>query len=450
MTPSSRAVVRRLPSARAAVPALVLAGTTLASLAFAQAAGERTDKADPVGPRSPWTAAQIRSFLPARGKFTFPAPYGTPGVRITSPSDCRGEDCVQPLAAGSGRTTNNHRGRDSMLVVLGLRGTGPTLFRYDKRTDAVRKLGPLFDASSPFAAPAAGWYFSAMQPTTLYVFDGGPALMRYDVETRRLTTVFDIAAQLGEGAGLDRAHSSDDDAVHSASVRDSASHRVLGCLAYRERSQQLSYYPATTDDGECQVDKSGRWLLLRQRASSAGDADDRIIDLETGAEATRVGETSRNGPSDTGYGYLIAPEASRGPSGAAVRIWPFDASARGRVVYQAPSPIEDLRHIAHSNARPGVEITRQFACGVARTTQRTSGADEIVCFRLDGSRRVRVVAPILSERPSGELDATGQYYVWVSTMGGVRADAFLVKVPAADLLSGPTRGGDAGRRGHVR
>jgi hypothetical protein len=427
------------------VPALVLAGTALASLAFAQAAGEKADSATG-GP--PWTAAQIRSFLPARGKFTFPAPYGTPGVRLTNPSDCRGEDCVQPLAVGSGRSTNNHRGRDTMLAVLGLRGSGPTLFRYDKRTDAVRTLGPLFGPSSPFAAPAAGWYFSATQPTTLYVFDGGPALMRYDVETRRLTTVFDIAAQLGEGAGLDRAHSSDDDAVHSASVRDSASRRVLGCLAYREKSQQLSYYPATTDDGECQVDKSGRWLLLRQRASSAGDADDRIIDLETGAETVRVGETSRNGPADTGYGYLIAPEASRSSSGAAVRIWPFDANVPGRVVYQAPSPIGDLRHVAHSNARPGVEATRQFACGIARTTQRTPGADEIVCFNLDGSRRVQVVAPTMSdvaapsgsqpaEGPRGDLDSTGQYYVWVSTMGGVRADAFLVKVPAP-LLSGAT------------
>ena len=36
--------------------------------------------------RTPITAAQAQAFLPQRGTFTFPAPYGTLGIRVTNAS----------------------------------------------------------------------------------------------------------------------------------------------------------------------------------------------------------------------------------------------------------------------------------------------------------------------------------------------------------------------------
>ena len=46
-------------------------------------------------------------------------------------------------------------GSDTMLIVVTLDrargGNGPTLFGYDKNTDAVTVLGPLFDAASPLS-----------------------------------------------------------------------------------------------------------------------------------------------------------------------------------------------------------------------------------------------------------------------------------------------------------
>jgi hypothetical protein len=429
------------------VAALLLAGPSAISTALAQATGGFIEKTDSLAARPRWTPAQIRSFLPLRGTFTFPAPYNTGGIRLTNPSDCAGKDCVQPLSGASGRNINNHRGRDTMLIFLGLRGSGPTLFGYDKRTDQVRNLGPLFDASSPFASHSGeGWYFSATQPTRLYVSDGGPALLRYDVETRAFETVFDATGQFGEGIGIDQAHSSDDDTVHSALLRDSTSHRVLGCLAYREKVQRFSYYPATADGDECEVDKSGRWLLIRQRAPQADAEDDRIVDLETGAEKTLIGETAAGGPSDTGHGYLVTKDASSSLA-AAVRIWDFEQGPPpGRVMYQASSAAGDLRHISHSNAQSDVELSRQFACGSTGTTPSGSHPGEVVCFRLDGSQDVLVVAQTMGDPSAprggaanatlsnGNLDVTGRYYLWVSTTGG-RADAFMVKVPA-DLLMG--------------
>ena len=74
--------------------------------------------------------------------------------------------------------------------------------------------------------------------------------------------------------------------------------------------------------------------------------------------------------------------------------------------------------------------------------------NEIVCFRLDGSLQVLVVAPVMTDLnasgggddyrklPKGNLDMAGQYFIWTSNVGGSRLDAFIVKVPTHLLGSG--------------
>lgn len=118
--------------------------------------------------RPPLSLSQIQSFLPARGKFTFPAPYNTQGIRLTNASDCGGNDCVQYVGYAYWRNMNNSAGSDIMYIFVGLDrnkgGTGPTLFSYNKTTDEVKNLGPLFDSSSALGRSSAeGWYFSATQ-----------------------------------------------------------------------------------------------------------------------------------------------------------------------------------------------------------------------------------------------------------------------------------------------
>src|SRR5262245_48881122 len=163
------------------------------------------------------------SALPQRGTFTFPAPYLTQGSRLTNATDCGGQDCVLPVGYSYWRNTNNHVGSNTMLIFLGLTtqrgGPGPSLFAYDKTTAAVTSRGPLFDASSPYRyATAEGWYFSGTRPTTLYMLDG-PKLVRYEVEGRTFQTVFDVTARYGSDKYVWQPHSSDDDRVHSVTLR---------------------------------------------------------------------------------------------------------------------------------------------------------------------------------------------------------------------------------------
>jgi hypothetical protein len=66
--------------------------------------------------------------------------------------------------------------------------------------------------------------------------------------------------------------------------------------------------------------------------------------------------------------------------------------------------------------------------------------------RLDGSNMDLIVAPVMTnletpggrtdygKRPKGNLDITGQYFLWTTNMSGNRLDAFLVKIPSQLLI----------------
>ena len=78
------------------------------SAALARAPGGFVEIATDTAVRPVWTAPQIEAFLPQRGRFTFPAPYNTTGIRLTNSSDCGGTDCVNPVGYSYWRNMNNH------------------------------------------------------------------------------------------------------------------------------------------------------------------------------------------------------------------------------------------------------------------------------------------------------------------------------------------------------
>jgi hypothetical protein len=397
------------------------------------------------------TRAQIQALLPQRGKFRFPAPYGTDAVRITNATDCGGKDCLNYVGYSYWRNMNNHVGSDTILIFLGMspdrRGSGPTLFRYNKLTDAVTSAGPLFDPTSPFRySSGEGWYFSATLPTKLYISDA-TRLYRYDVVTKALDVVFDIrSAEAVNVFGAERRiwqmHSSNDDRVHSATVR-SASYEALGTLVYREDIRQYSYYPTAGDFDEAQIDKSGRWLVIKEQNN------DRIVDIETGVETLLLDRDGAGGHSDLGYGYMVAADNWWNAPGAQ-RLWVFDESPlRGILVshgtsWRAGAP----DHISHANARPDLPPGRQYVVGSGVSRKNVARGNEIIAFRLDGSLdEILVIAPVMTKLgargggsedaryPKGNVDVTGEYFLWTDNMAGNRLDAFIVKIPAHLLLN---------------
>ena len=431
--------------------------------ALAQVPGGFLELATGLNVRPLLTPTEIQLLIPERGLFTFPPPYLTRAVRLTNSSDCGGTDCVIYVGYSYWRNMNNHVGSDTMLIFLTLDrargGSGPTLFSYNKVTDALTKVGPLFDPASPFSwATGEGWYFSATRPTTLYVM-AGPKLLRYDVIAKTFETVLDVSTQpalFGTNRFVWQTHSSNDDRVHSATLRDATTYRDLGCFAYREDTQQFFYFPQLGFEyDECQIDKSGRWLLIKEKLGTdpSSEVDNRIIDLTTGVETDLLDRNGAGGHSDDGFGYMVAAD-NRNVRPNAIRLWKFGSNplAPGLVVYYDPQWIPpSIDHISHANAIAGVPPEQQYVCGSGSSALNGPRVNEIVCFLLDGSFRVLVVAPVMtdmnasgggarySKYPKGNLDVTGQYFMWTSNLEGSRLDAFIVKVPSQLLTDGIDR-----------
>ena len=173
----------------------------------------------------------MNAFLPtggATGPFTFPAPYGTAGVRLTGAADCGGQDCLWPVGYSYWRNINSHAASNTMYIVLGFDrergGAGPALLVCNKI------------------------------PSRLYVsLPGTTVLRRFDVVTRQFDSApgFDLNACPrpsvcpADAAFIFQPHSSDDDRIHSATVQDAA-FRQLGCVvsdasAFRYVSVRTGY-----------------------------------------------------------------------------------------------------------------------------------------------------------------------------------------------------------------
>jgi hypothetical protein len=409
--------------------------------------------------RPPLSAAQIRSFLPERGPFTFPPPYNTTGIRLTNAGDCGGADCVDYVGYSYWRNINHHAGSNTMYIFLGLNkakgGPGPSLFAYDKTTDEVKNLGPLFKAGTAMSGYSGEqWYFSASQPTKLYVFEpgAGSRLMRFDVLTGETDTVFDTASRFGKDKYIWQPHSSNDDKVHMATLRNRSNYQMLGCVVYREDTKAFSYFEKKGDLDECNLDKAGRWLVMLDNVDRKNGNDNRIIDLQTGAETLLYDEEGGAGHLDTGYGMMVGEDNWNALPGAA-RIYTFGQQpVPGTVVYHTADWAIDLGHVSFQNASPAVPLASQYACNSHVSRKNPPRANEILCYGMNDSGKVLVVAPVMtdlnapgggpddySKAPKGNIDGTGQYFIWTSNAGSDRQDAFLVKIPSA-LLTGISAG----------
>ena len=423
--------------------------------------------------RPRFSPAQIAAFLPpagATGPFRFPAPYNTDAVRLTNAATCGGADCVNYVGYSYWRNSNNHVASADMLLVLGTDvnrgGRGPVLIRYNKATDAVTDLGPLFPPGNPYSfSTAEGWYFSAVRPARLYVhLPGSTLLRRFNVTTKKFEAApaMDLAACPrptvcpSAAAFITQPHSSDDDTTHSATVQNGAWDRI-GCVV--RRGTRYYYFARTTGYAfdECHVDKSGRWLVILESPPD-GSRTNRIVNLRTGARTTIRDADGALGHLDMGHGYAVGADTFN-PSPNATILLKFPPLSVTRPIgpvvhYNKRWDIAAANHVAHGNARAATAPEEHYACG-SNASRVADMADEIVCFSLnaarnaDGSLDVLVLGQVLTDlnapgggdgsgtdypkMPKGNLDVTGRYFIWTANAGSGRLDAFLVKVPSERL-----------------
>ena len=179
---------------------------------------------------------------------------------------------------------------------------------------------------------------------------------------------------------------------------------MLGCVVYREDTRQFSYFAKIGDFDECQVDKSGRWLLIKENVDGVNGEDNRIIDLEAGDRDAVPRPAGRRRPLRQRATATWWPRTTGTTLPGAVRVWTFGQPLPGRcppqgaLVYRTTDWALDIGHISHANARPGVparsavRLRRQAQpLEPARAPTRSSASASI------GSLQVLVVAPIMTD-----------------------------------------------------
>lgn len=270
-----------------------------------------------------------------------------------------------------------------------------TLVTVDKATEAL-SLRVL-----PIKTTAEQCYWSTGKPNEIYV-PAWSALKRYNVDTGAWTTVFDLSywsGVAGANTYLWQCSSSADDMVHACTIRDSESYARVGCFVYFE-GKKSAYFKAEGALDECQADKSGKWLVIKE------DENNKVIDLETGDVRVILDRDGAAGHSDLGYGQML------GHSNQDNGWWLWDLETlTKRLVYQIPTWERFVpSHVSWCCA------PLPFVVGYG------AGSDEAMVIRLDGGAAVPFSTPGIIH---GSVDLTGEWFIY----SNANKEARLVRVP---------------------
>jgi hypothetical protein len=202
---------------------------------------------------------------------------------------------------------------------------------------------------------------------------------------------------------------------------------------------------------ECQIDKSGRYLLIKANIDNSYDVDGIFMDLETGEYVTMSDQEGAPGHSDNGFGTVIASD-NWAPVDCRFFRYDFKEIIDGAVrenltiVYNTDGWANTAgcpQHLTWTNAKDTniVPYEHQFLCGSNLADGEMAKHNEVVCFRPDASLDVLIVAPVLSfanasgggyyynKLPKAVIDKAGDYILWSSNMRSDRIDIFVARVP---------------------
>ncbi len=419
----------------------------------------------------PLTASQIAQFLPlTRSKFTFPAPYNTTGIRVTLPSDCpNSSNCIMYVGYSYWAAMSNSAGLPSMWILAtplkSKGGAGPTLYKLDKNTDTVTKVGPIFtDANT--AQTGETMYFSHSMPNALYyVGDALKTLNRIDVVTHQETQIFKIDSY-GSGHHIVQCSTDNADVVSACSL-ETSSYAATGCIVYNSNTSKFQYFAAQVSGGfdECHVAPDGKYVLIDEKTPSTCtqcDEDTVIANLATGTQTVIDNKIGGGGHYAMGYGYYTQ-NMNWNLNYDAVKLWnTADLAAGGNDIWDQPFRAQCVNgqcastpnHPSWLNAVPASvqPIARQYICDSTANTENVPFANQVFCYYLDSSvapadQKSLVLAPTMidptktgcpggayGQNPKGNIDPTGHYFIWSANLGSNNnCQVFIVKIPTSQL-----------------
>ena len=410
-------------------------------------------------PRTKWTLSQITAAVPSsRGAFTFPTPYDTKAWRVTDSSDCSSgsADDIWYIGYSYWRNMNYHANSNDIKLFVGTKHTGCLLFTINKITDAITKVGPIFGAGEldsrgiPWRAwSGESWYWCHTLQDWMYIGDR-LNWYRYNVVNHAqqlwINAVGMWSGVFGSDIEVYQPSSSADDNEHVFTLRrHNSPNTVLGIGYYKESTGATRFYDCPTAN-EAAISQNGRWTFVLEGSEAVGA--NRVYDNTTGAQIVRRFEQQGNlGHYAAGWDYFVGADNLNSDPNATV-LWkaapPTTWSYQGVMHRNYDWDLAALNHYALPKQTEG-NYSNQLVYG--SMADRSTYQNEVTVVRQNSSTDMLIVCPIMTDLdaagggtddygqfPKGNVDYSGEYFIWSTNLRGSRLDVFVVKVPTQKLL----------------
>lgn len=295
---------------------------------------------------------------------------------------------VNPIGMSYWRNINQHRNQSILKVFLSINDE-ITIFSIDKsnlQVLGVRKLG--------IHHTGEGCYFSALDPSLLYVTMDS-RLLAVNIDTGENKLIW-----RSEGNNLWQCHSSYDEKVHSATIKD-ADYNIIAWGVFDGAEK---HFTIGTEPDECQIDKSGKYLLIKENDYN------RIINVEDGIEVL-LPRRGRLGHSDCGFDCALGEVDYRA---GGVDLITLSTQERRELFTLG---IWNLGYVSFA-------LNQEFFLVSASNNQ-------LIKIQMNGN--FNVVCDLMTEnqeynnRPKANLCPEGEYAVWTAFVNGT-LNAYLVRV----------------------
>lgn len=360
--------------------------------------------------------------LPKAGETFVDPTFGTTILRVTDEAD--GKD--NHLAYSYWPTFN----RDATRFHIQRAGAG-WLYALDPKEFKITGKEPLFPRLPEGGQPSWEDCIWSGEDKDILFAHAGAKLYGLNVATKTYALVKDFTRDLEPlgAAALGQMNKSVDDKVFSFTLRGPApKYAEVACIAWRRDTDKIVLNRQCLPGyDEVQVDKSGRWLLVKERE---GPVESKAVNLETGATEKMTDAAPDFGPghSDCGHGTVVGAENWQN------RVLARKLSDPHRFVTVVDFKNDWTQPYHVSMLADGDEWALISNYPKASTPGVFHG--EIFMAATDGSGQVRrlchhrVIYKSYWDCPMANPSRDGRFVIFGSNWGGSdRRDVFILKVP---------------------
>jgi len=369
--------------------------------------------------------------LPGSGGVFKDPTFGTGIMRVTDETD-GGENCnaYSYWPSFNSDSTRFHISCGGRYV----------LYRFDPEAFRLSGKEPLF-AKKPPSGSEPRWedsIWAADDPDVLYCHEG-LNLWAYNVARQEYTLVKDFSREFPPGH-LCQLSKSMDGLVFTGSLQDPEWKRT-GYFVWNRDKDQLVIYQ-TEDHDEVQMDKSGRFCVIKTGRQGKDAVEIRIADLWTGRieDLTDHGPDFAPGHSDNGNGIIVGHDNIRNQ----LTFRRLDSPHDIKTILDLRNDWSQDYHVSML-ADDESWVTLSFYVG---NKLPSSGLfkNEIIQVSTDGSQRIRRLAHHRSvfksywDSPRANISRDGRFIVFTSNWEGTgQRDVFILRVPQIEgsASSGP-------------